>query len=172
MQQKHKHLGIYIDNKLTFNDYTQYVYNSCIRKWTTIRRICPFTSPTILTRLYKVYILPLIEYSFFTWVPSEQQFNKIESIQKQVTKYICFKAKMLNLCYIERLVKLDLKSLRVRRDLKILKYVLKSIYNSNDVPLMWKNMFVLKDSRNGFFLEKINTRIQLCDKNFFIYSIN
>jgi hypothetical protein len=57
-------------------------------------------------------------------------------------------------------------------DLKILKYVFKSIYNFSDVPLSWKNKFAMKDSRNGILLEPIHTRVRLCDRNFYIYSIN
>ena len=172
LQQKHKHLGVFIDNKLTFNYQTEYVYNSCIRKWTTIKRLCPFASPSILTQLYKVYILPLIEYCFHAWIPNEQQCKRVESIQRHITKYICIKLKLYNLSYSERLTKLDLKPLIVRKNLKMLKYAFKSIYNYIDVPFCWKNKFIIKETRNGLLLENIHSRLQFCDKNFFIYTIN
>jgi hypothetical protein len=72
----------------------------------------------------------------------------------------------------QRISKLDPKPLKVRRDLKILKYVFKSIYNFGDVPLLWRNKFAIKDSSNGILLEPIHTRVRLCDKSFYIYSIN
>ena len=54
----------------------------------------------------------------------------------------------------------------------MLKLVFKSIHEYKDVPLSWKNKFVIKDTRNGLMLEKIHTRLQFCDKNFFVYTIN
>ncbi len=39
LQENHKHLGIFIDNNLTFNNRVEYVYNTCIRKWTTLKRL-------------------------------------------------------------------------------------------------------------------------------------
>jgi len=172
LQQNHKHLGVFIDNMLTFNDHVEQVYTSCIRKWTTLKRLCVFASPAILTQLFKVYILPLVEYCNITWVPNEQQSKRLECIQKQITKFICNRTNLCHLSYSQKLLELDLKPLKVRRDLKILKYVFKSIYNFSDVPLSWKNKFVMKDSRNGILLEPIHTRIRLCDQNFYIYSIN
>jgi hypothetical protein len=40
LRQNYKHLGVFIDNMLTFNDHVEYVYSSCIRKWTTLKRLC------------------------------------------------------------------------------------------------------------------------------------
>jgi hypothetical protein len=62
--------------------------------------------------------------------------NGIESIQKRVTKYICIKSGFPKLTYSERLSKLNLKQLSVRRKLKTLKYLFKCIYNHKDVPLL------------------------------------
>ncbi len=76
--------------------------------------------------------------------------------------------------YLERLSKLELKPLSIRRKLKILKYAFKYIYNDKEVPLIWKNKFSIENinTRNSPLLNKIHTRIQFCDKNFFIYAIN
>ncbi len=78
----------------------------------------------------------------------------------------------INLChlsYSQRLI--DVKLFKVKRDLKILKYVFKSLINFSDVPLSWKSKFVMKDSRNSILLEQIHTRVRLCDKNFYILLI-
>ncbi len=60
----------------------------------------------------------------------------------------------------------------VRGGIKILKLVFKSIHYYNDFPLSWKNKFLIKDTRNVCMLDKIHTRIQFCDKNFFVHAIN
>ncbi len=126
-----------------------------------------FASPVILNQLFKVYILPLVEYCYITWVPNEQQSKRLESIQ--ITKLVCNRMNLRYLSYSQRLSKLDLKPPKVRRDLKILKYVLKSIYNFGDVPLEWKNKFAMKDSRNGIMPQPIHTRVRLRDKNIYLF---
>jgi len=94
-----------------------------MRKWIKLKRLCVFASPAILTQLYKVYILPLVEYCYISWVPNEQQSKRLECIQKQITKFICNRTNLCNLSYSQRLLELDLKLLKVKRDLKILKCV-------------------------------------------------
>ncbi len=88
---------------------------------------------------------------------------KNKSLNLYAIEWIC------HLSYSQRLSKLDLKPPKVRRDLKILKYVLKSIYNFGDVPLEWKNKFAMKDSRNGIMPQPIHTRVRLRDKNFYLF---
>ncbi len=76
-----------------------------------------------------------------------------------------------NLSYSNRLEKLNLNPLSVRRDLKILKLLFKSINNYDSTPHSWRQIFITKDTRNGLLLESLNTRINFCDKNFFNYCI-
>jgi hypothetical protein len=63
---------------------------------------------------------------------------------------------------------LILESLQLRRKLNILLIVFKCIHNFTDVPIIWKNTFKTKITRNGLFLELPKTRMKFCDKNFFI----
>jgi hypothetical protein len=63
-----------------------------MRMWTTLKRLCVIVSLDILLQLYQVYILPLIDYCNYTWIPTESQEKKFEGIQKHVTTFICFKS--------------------------------------------------------------------------------
>jgi hypothetical protein len=85
--------------------------------------------------LYKTYILPIIEYCNIFWVPNGSQIDKIESIQRCVTKFVCFKKGRM-VCYEQRLKELELKPLQVRRELSIIKIVYKCTNNHYDIPLM------------------------------------
>ena len=143
-----------------------------MRKWTTIKRLCPFANQKIFLNLYKTYILPLIEYSYFAWIPNKTQTQKIESIQRHITEYISFKSGLKNLNYFERLEKLDLIPITVRKNLKVLTFIFKSIHNYTDIPNNWKNIFISIHTRNGVLIEKIHTRIKFCDQNFFIFALN
>jgi hypothetical protein len=115
-------IGVFIDNMLTFNDDVEYVYSSCVRKWTTLKRLCVFTSPVILTQLFKVYTLPLV---------GSLINNKVKHLNPYKNKSLNLYAieSIYHLSYSQRLSKLDLKPLKVRINHKILKYVFKSIYS-------------------------------------------
>jgi hypothetical protein len=164
-------LGIILDNKLSFNSHVDYIVDNCFKKWSTLKRICENGNYTVFLRLYKSYILPLIDYCNICWIRSNNQIDSIERIRRQITKFICCKMGYYNLSYKDRLKLLNLKPLQLRNDLCILKYVFKSIYNYNNICVHWKNFFVTNNTRNGLVISNINTRINLCDKNFFVYAI-
>lgn len=168
----HKHLGLIIDNKLFFNDHTESIVNKSLQKWAILKRICSNADSNVLLRLYKTYIMPIIEYSNFCWVPNGGQIDKIESVQRQITKFICNKLMLYSINYKERLLKLNLKPLQLRREILCLRHAYNCIHNRNCVPLNWREKFKIKETRNGPLLEVPFSRISLCDHNFFIFSIN
>lgn len=167
----HKHLSIIIDENLNFNEQTERLFNSCMKKWNFLKRLSKFANSTVLLRLYKTYVLPLLEYANICWVPNSTQVDKIESVQRHITKYICFKNGKLNMSYLQRLEHLNLESLQLRREIKGLIIVFKCIHNFTDVPDLWKDNFIVKNTRNGIKLELRKTRLKFCDKNYFIYFI-
>jgi hypothetical protein len=73
--------------------------------------------------------------------------------------------------YKERLNKLRLKPLQVRRELLRLKTVFKCIYDHSDNPNKWKSNFIVKQTRNGLMIVTPKARITLCDKNLLIFAI-
>ena len=59
---------------------------------------------------------PKLEYNTSTWSPYLiKDIAKIESIQKQFTRYICIRCKVPFSLYHDRLNKLNIKSLEYRR---------------------------------------------------------
>ena len=167
-----KHLGFIIDNKLSFNDYVDYIYNKSIQKWNFLLKCCRYASPDLLLTLFKTYLIPIIEYCNTAFIPNITQNKRIESIQRKVTKYICRKMHK-NIEYNLRLKLLNLKTLESRRKISVLKMVFKSIYDFSDIPYHWKSRFELSNNnRNGIMICKPKTRINCCDKNFFTFSID
>jgi hypothetical protein len=75
-EPEHKHLGVFSDDKLSFNYHSEYIVKNCVRKWATLKRLCVFASSDILLQLYKGYTLPLINYCNYTWIQTETQENK------------------------------------------------------------------------------------------------
>ena len=52
---EHKHLGVILDNKLSFNENVNYIHKNCIRKWTSLKRIFNLADYKTLLKLYKTY---------------------------------------------------------------------------------------------------------------------
>ena len=71
----HKYLGVYIDEHLTWQKHTQYVYQRVQSRLHCLYRLCPL-SDTLLRRLYCAFILPILDYHDIVWSPSSVQFFK------------------------------------------------------------------------------------------------
>ena len=51
----HKHLGVIIDNKMTFNLNTESIVNKALKKWSMVKRICKSVNGALFLKLYKTY---------------------------------------------------------------------------------------------------------------------
>ena len=171
--KSHKHLGYIIDNRLSNNENVEYIYNTCLKKWSFLTKSFPFAKYDILLRLYKTYIIPITEFCNTSYVLNITQTMKIEKIQKKITKQICFKASNIYNTYEERLKLLDIKSLESRRKYSVIKIVYKCVNNCVGIPHEWKQMYKFNDNqRNGKILYKPFSRNAFSQKNFFNYSID
>ena len=170
---KHKHLGILYDNKLSFNDHCNDILHKSFSKFKFLKFICRKTDCKTILKLYKTYILPIIEFSCNCWVPNKTQSDLLESIQRHITKYICYKSNNNYLTYEQRLNILDLKSLKHRREINALKLVQKIKCNYNTIPINWFNYFQFYNTtRNGILIKKHMKRIEMFDNFYFNYCIN
>jgi len=167
----HKHLGIIIDNKLTFNSHVNYLCNKSLQKWAIIKRICNSVNGKILVNLYKTYILPLIEYGN-SLIFTKTQIVLIEKVQRKITRNICYSLGYNDMSYYNRLQLLKLLPLEVRYKIKILKVIFKIKINKPHHLMHINNNYVFKDTRNGTVIDKPICRINFCKKNFIIYSID
>ena len=79
-----------------------------------LTRGCTWRDPENLTRLYKVYVRPHLEYAQSSWSPwSQADIQTLEQVQHRFTRQVCG---MGNLPYEERLKRLGLTTLQARRD--------------------------------------------------------
>ena len=96
---------------------------------------------------------------------------KIEKVQRKITKFITYKLGECALSYPERLKKLNLTPLSVRRDVKIIKFINRIITN-RESPEDWiKNFEFKRNSRHGNTIKIRKNRINFCDNNIFDYPI-
>ena len=108
-------LGIIYSCSLTFDSYIFSICKSASQRSNMILRSFSTSNLDVLSRLYKVYARPLLEYNSFVWSPSSIKLIKhIEDVQRRFTKRACMR-KGLNLSYTDRLQKMNLESLEVRR---------------------------------------------------------
>ena len=71
---------------------------------------------TVLTKLFKIYVRPQFELSTQSWYPLlKKEIIKIESVERKFTHFIFDHCKIPNTSYNDRLIKLDLKSLKYRK---------------------------------------------------------
>ncbi len=101
--ESHKHLGITYDKKMCFNNHCNDIASKAFSKFNLLKHICHNVNGNIFLKLYKSYILPIVEYSNLCYTPTLTQSTKLEKIQKRITKFICFKLGKHNLKYDERL---------------------------------------------------------------------
>jgi len=112
-QSKMKDLGITVDDKLTFKDHINKVVTDANRRVCLLFRGFVCKQPTFLRRAYITYIRPLLEYNTIIWNPSLKKYiDLIENVQRKFTKRI---PGLENLAYEERLGRLNLESLEIRR---------------------------------------------------------
>jgi len=124
-----KDLGVVIDSRLTFHTHIkQNVVRASVRA--NLIHKC-FISRDVFTliRAFKVYARPLLEYQYAscTWSPHHiLQIKQVESVQRKFTKRLPGYA---SLCYKDRLSRLDLDSLEMRRLRFDLLYTYKIVFN-------------------------------------------
>jgi hypothetical protein len=73
-----------------------FIVNNRQKKWGFLKKLCKYANHEIFLRLYKTYLLPLLEYANLCWIPSDIQNAKIESVQRHITKFICYKKGLSN----------------------------------------------------------------------------
>ena len=128
----HKNVGIIYDNKMYFNIHTNEIKMKAIKKFYTLKHICSRVDGITFLKLYKTYILPVLEYSNLCLVYNLTQNSVLEKVQKRITKYICNKLGIYDMKYCERLKYLNIQTLENRRKYQILKLVFAIKCNTND----------------------------------------
>ena len=73
--ETHKHLGIIYDQKMSFNFHCEDVVSKAPHKFNYLKIICKIVSGLTFLRLYKTYVLPIVEFSNNCFVPNITQLK-------------------------------------------------------------------------------------------------
>ncbi len=167
-----KHVGITYDSKMSFNCHTNEIISKALKKFYTLKFLCKRVDGKTFLRLYKTYILSILEYSNLSVIYTGSQSMCLEKVQKRIMKYICFKLGKYHLTYEQRLEFLKIYSLEKRRKIQILSLLMKVKNKMLGIRDEWFNELEFYESfRNGIFCKIKVNRIELSDKYIFDYSV-
>ena len=112
-------LGVFLDNKLTFQAYVKEQLNKACAKASALRKIRKFISKDVLVRLYKAYVLPHLEYcSPLLLGVGNAETTKIETINYFILRTILGYSKSVSYDFLLKMA--DIKSLEKRRQFQSL----------------------------------------------------
>lgn len=88
--ESHRHLGVVISADAKWTDHINSIHNSCMKKINCLRKLkyvlCKFT----LLKIYKCFILPVLEYASELWDGcTVQDREKLESVQLEAARIAC-----------------------------------------------------------------------------------
>ena len=135
-------LGVSIDSRLTFHTHIkQTVVRACVRA-NLVHKCFISCDVSTLIRAFKVYVRPLLEYASCTWSPHHiLKIKQLESVQRKFTKRLPGYA---SLSYKDRLIRLDLECLEIRRLRQDLLYTYKIVFGLVNQAAC--NMFTLTNT--------------------------
>jgi len=106
-------LGVLISNDLSPSVHIDSVVAKAHQRANAILRCFVSRDARLLIRAFTVYVRPILEFNCVTWSPhTKQDIEKVEKVQRRFTKRL---RGFVNLSYSERLHKLELCSLELRR---------------------------------------------------------
>jgi hypothetical protein len=124
-------LGVMIDNKLKFSAHINNIVIKAHSRSSLILRCFKCKDCSVLCRGFTVHVSPLLEYCSQVWSPCYvNDIIKIEAVQRRFTKRL---QGMAGLSYCERLCKLNLESLEMRRLKHDLHFIFKIFHGAIDI---------------------------------------
>ena len=127
-------LGVTLSQDLKWKPYISKVRSKANILSHSILRTFSSNNCWLLLNLFKTYVRPLVEYNTSSWSPFLKcDIKDIESIQRVFTRKVCIRCNISFKSYEERLEKLCLESLRVRRIKNDLIFLYKILHNHVDI---------------------------------------
>ena len=106
-------LGVYTDDELKFSQHIDNITSKANQILGLVRRSITFMDRTVLKTLYTALVRPHLEYANVVWHPLyKKQIKQLEAVRRRATRML---PGFSDLCYEERLRKLELPSLVYRR---------------------------------------------------------
>lgn len=125
-----KDLGVVIDSRLTFDAHIQQMVAKAFSRANLIHKCFMSRDTTTLLRAFVVYVRPLLEYASSVWSPYHVgQIRSIENVQRKFTKRL---PGLTNMEYRDRLLRLGIDSLEIRRLRQDLIYTYKVVFGLVD----------------------------------------
>ncbi|EYB81098.1 hypothetical protein Y032_0392g572 [Ancylostoma ceylanicum] len=163
-----KDLGIHFNSKLSFDTHIRHVINRSFAALFTIFRNIRSNDSLLLIKLYKCYVLPLLEYASQVWSPSTVKHQRaIERVQQTFTKLLLYRSSPNSYhhhripAYHDRLKKFKLDSLLQRRTFNDLVFCFKVLRMNCKLRASKYWVFRPCNGRSGTFIlhyKKINSR--------------
>ena len=86
----HRHLGVTLTNDAKWSAHITAIYQSCMKKVNVMRKFKYILNKNTLLRIYKCFILPVLEYACELWDGcSDQDKHRLESIQLEAARIAC-----------------------------------------------------------------------------------
>ena len=99
-----KDLGVYVDDKLSFETHVTKVVNTANKITGIIYRNFKMMGDEVFTNLYKTLVRPHLEYSSVVWSPlTVRDQKRIEAVQRRATRLV---SNISDMTYEGRLVSL------------------------------------------------------------------
>lgn len=144
-----KDLGIHMNKHLKFDAHVDLTVRKALSVlYGMLRSIFDNDSATLL-KLYKAYVLPILEYGSQIWSPQTKKLqNKVEKVQQTFTRILVRRCMpdLQSLNYESRLKFLKLKSLRYRRIYNDLVFCFKLL--KGDLTLRASKYWTFRPCRN------------------------
>ena len=131
---KVRDLGITITDNFKWKPYIAQIRSKANILSHSILRTFSSSNCWLLINLFKTYVRPLVEYNTCSWSPSlKGDIKDIESVQKMFTRKLCIRCNISFNSYDDRLNKLGMESLEVRRIKNDLVFLFKIVHNLVDI---------------------------------------
>ena len=133
-------LGITIDSSLKFSCHINTIVTKAHTRANLILRCFRSHNVSLLVKAFNAYVRPALEYGSVTWSPwLIKDITALESVQRRFTKRL---PGMKDLTYHQRLSRLGMDSLELRRVRADLIFMYKLVFGLIDVDT--SNLFVLR----------------------------